>query len=44
VSEKLNELSVEEIERLRAYEAKNKNTKPSWDASTPGSKPKPPLK
>lgn len=29
VSEKLNELSVEEIERLHASEAKNKTAKPS---------------
>jgi len=45
VSEKLNELSVEEIKRLRAYEAENKNPQALLIRfATPGPKLKPPLK
>ena len=38
VSQRLGELSVEEFERLREYEAQTRTVDPSYNASTPGSK------
>jgi hypothetical protein len=37
VSQRLGELSVEEFERLREYEAQTRTVDPSYNASTPGS-------